>query len=81
MKRMGSNKKIAALLNFVFWGFGYLYLGKRKAFGAGMFIVEILEHAPILFLGLGNFWAMPLILYPISHTLISILLAYDVYKE
>ena len=77
---MGNSRKIAAILNFFLWGFGYLYLGKRKAFGAGMFIVEILEHAPIIFLNASTWWSWPFVLYPASHLLIGILLAYDAYK-
>ena len=38
------NKKpwLAALLNFLFYGAGYVYLGKKKGFGIGLIIAWIL---------------------------------------
>lgn len=76
-----KNAWIAAFLNFVLWGIGYIYLGKKKGFGAGLLLAEILEHMPILFLGIAWFTVLPGVLYPIGHTLISITLAADAYSE
>ena len=38
---MGRNWGVAVLLNFFFSGLGYLYLGKRKAFGVIVFLGNI----------------------------------------
>jgi len=73
--------RIAALLNLFFWGVGYIYLGKRKGIGAGLFLAELIEHMPILFLGMPWFIVLPGILYPLGHILISVMLAVDVYEE
>lgn len=72
---------LAAFLNFFLWGVGYVYAGKKKVFGAGLLLAEILEHLPILFLGIAWFTAVPGILYPLGHTIISIVLAADVYSD
>jgi len=39
---------LAALLNFIFTGLGYLYVGKRKTFGALLLTSEFLVFAWIL---------------------------------
>jgi hypothetical protein len=43
---MGSNRErspwVSALLNFFIWGGGYIYNGKRKAFGAGLILARAL---------------------------------------
>jgi hypothetical protein len=68
-------------LNFFLWGSGYIYNGTRTIFGIGLIIVEILEHAPLFIFGLNQRLSLPLILYPLSHLLTSLLLAYDAYIE
>jgi hypothetical protein len=42
MDKMSKKKPwIAALLNLLFWGLGYIYNGKRKVFGVMLFISVI----------------------------------------
>lgn len=71
---------IAAFLNFIVWGLGYIYKGK-SGFGLVWIIAYIFAHLPIYFLGWEYaFTEMAGILTFTSHIIISILLAYDVYK-
>lgn len=84
MKRENMTRKspwVAAVLNLLIWGAGYIYNGVRTAYGVGLIVVEILEHAPLFYLGLEATVSFPIMLYPISHLLISVLLAYDGYKD
>jgi hypothetical protein len=76
-----ANPWIPALLNFFIWGGGYIYNGKRKTFGAGLIAVAILEHSPLLVLGLNFVLSYPYYLYLLGHLLISTLFAYDAYNE
>jgi len=73
-----ENKKpwLAALLNFIIWGLGYLYVGERKNFGILLVIGEILligltATQP---LGLSELLALP------GSIIISLAFAYDGYK-
>ena len=72
-------KLIAAILNFVIWGLGYIYLGKKLLFGFGFLIITILIHIPVVYHHTVYYFQMPGILILISHLIISMLLAYDVY--
>ena len=74
------NPGVAALLNFLIWGTGYIYNRRRVAFGVGMIIVEIFL-LPVFFLRLGMFMAFPFIIYPFAFLILALLLAYDGYKE
>ena len=48
-----KNPLLAGLINFFIWGGGYLYIGKKQTLGFGLIFVAILEHSPLLILGLG----------------------------
>ena len=75
------NPWIPTILNFFIWGSGYIYNGKRKIFGAGLILVAVLEHSPLLVLGLNFVLSYPYYLYLLGHLLISTLFAYDAYNE
>jgi hypothetical protein len=74
------NPLVAALINFFFWGGDYIYLGKRTTFGYGLLLVEILEHNPLLVLGLGIITKYPYYFYVIGHLLLCTLFAWDAYN-
>lgn len=72
---------IAAVLNFFFWGLGYLCYGRKKVFGllilSGYFVLIVVN----LFIDV-ELISSPLVISGyIGDTLISLALAYDVYKE
>jgi hypothetical protein len=71
---------LAGLINFFFWGGGYIYLGKRTTFGYGLLLVEILEHSPLIVFGLGIITQYPYYLYVAGHLLLSTLFAWDAYN-
>jgi len=73
-----ASKGVAAVLNLLFWGAGYLYLGKRKILGGGLLIGFMLMHMPILYLGMDWFMKSPGLYAFIAHLVISFTLAYDV---
>ena len=75
------NPWIPTILNFFIWGSGYIYNGKRKIFGTGLILVAVLEHSPLLVLGLNFVLSYPYYLYLLGHLLISTLFAYDAYNE
>lgn len=83
---MGTTKSpwVAAFLNFVIWGSGYLYINHRKVLGAGLLLVMffnvsilltipdviILSSSELFFLWISFFWVA-----------LSVLFAVDVYRE
>jgi hypothetical protein len=75
-----KNPLLAGLFNFLTWGGGYLYVGKKKTFGYGLILVAILEHSPLMILGLGIITTYPYFLYLAGHLVLSTLLAYDSYS-
>jgi hypothetical protein len=80
--RTGSiNPWIPTILNFFIWGSGYIYNRKRKIFGTGLILVAVLEHSPLLILGLNFVLSHPYYLYLLGHLLILTLFAYDAYIE
>lgn len=73
---------IAAVLNFVLWGSGYLYVGKKKGFGLGWLLAYMLAHLPIYYLGWEFYFTQLAGMFMmLAHIMISILLAYDVYAK
>jgi len=73
-----EKKNIAAVLNFLVWGAGYLYLGKRKVLGIGLVISYLVFLLPLAL----ESEMIPLLLKIIVPiTLISFLFAYDAYEE
>ena len=74
-----KNPWIAALLNFLFYGAGYIYAGKRKALGWGLIVVFIIMSVEF-FLGSINHIKDPISTHMASTTLLGIILAYDVFR-
>ena len=69
---------LAATLNFIFFGAGYLYLGKKKTFGAiliAAFVVMTIEY----FLGTLSHLGNLINTHTISMTVLALALAYDAY--
>jgi len=80
----GKSPYLAAFLNFMVWGSGYLYIKHRKILGSGLVLVTFLNFAILMtipeivllrtselfFIWLSFLWA-----------LMSILFAIDVYME
>lgn len=65
---------LAAILNFLLPGLGYVYVGKRSAFGIGLVLTSVL-----LWWGVG-IDDMPPITW-VDGLITSILLAYDGYND
>lgn len=73
---------VAAILNFVIWGSGYLYKRERSTLGWLLLLGYVLVHWYWLSIGIITAWTtMPGIIAVIGHLLISAGLAYDVYRE
>ena len=79
MKKRKKAPWIAAMLNFLFYGAGYLYAGKKKALGWGLIVVFIVMSVEFL-IGDVNHVSDPINTHSISITLLSLILAYDGYK-
>lgn len=80
MKR--KNKSLAAFLNFIVWGAGYLYKGEKILFGFLLLAGYILVHLYWFTIGWGLVWTtLRGFTSLIGHLLISTALAYDTYKE
>ncbi len=75
-----ASKGVAAVLNLLFWGAGYIYLGKKKTLGAGLIIGFLLMHLPLLYTGLEWFLTVPGIYVLIGQLVLSFTTAYDVLK-
>jgi len=73
-----SNKNpfIAAVINFLFWGLGYVYFGKRIIFGHLVFLGFFFVHLP-LFYGV-NWLEIPGIFTLTGHLVISLAFALDI---
>lgn len=76
-------RKLAAVLNILIWGSGYLYLGDRTVMGGSLLGGYLLIH----WFWIVEFGVVPaltsvdtLIVFA-GHLLISAGLAYDVYRE
>ncbi len=68
-----KNPWIAAVLNFVLPGLGYIYVGKRLVFGVGLALLSII---------IGIYWIffeIPFIMI-VDSLVVEFLLAYDGYK-
>lgn len=69
---------LAALLNFVIPGVGYLYNGKRKLFGMLLILVGVVSTTDMVY----NNWFPPFtILGVISLFIMLISFGYDAYQE
>ncbi len=75
-----KNPLLVGILNFFIWGSGYLYIGQKKTLGYGLLLVAVLEHSPLLILGLSIIAQYPYYLYLSGHLVLSTILAYDAYS-
>lgn len=71
-----KNPLTAAVINFFFWGLGYVYFGKRIIFGHLAFLGFFFVHLP-LFYGV-NWLETPGIFTLMGHLAISLAFALDV---
>jgi len=76
---MRKNPWIAALLNFLFYGGGYIYAGKKKTLGYGLILVFVIMSIEVLFGNISHI-ADPISTHTISMTVLAVILAYDVYS-
>ncbi|MHA1719954.1 MAG: hypothetical protein ACTSWX_06400 [Promethearchaeota archaeon] len=72
---------IAFILNFFLWGSGYIYLKKRQFLGIGLLVAEILMHISWIYLGFNAIFGIPGIYNSIGMIILSLVLAYDAYKN
>ena len=72
---------VAALLNFIIWGTGYIYNGKRIVLGIGLLLGMILMHSVVFLLGVRWFISSQGMLIFISHIVLSLTFAYDAYSD
>ncbi len=72
---------IAAVLNFVIWGTGYIYNGNRLLKGVGLIIFELFELMFVVFSGFTQLVHFPGIIFLLSHLILALILAYDAYKD
>jgi hypothetical protein len=74
-----KNPWVAALLNLLFYGAGYLYIGKKKAFGVGLIIVAVIIGIETVLIPMDHL-GDPVGTHSVSMTAMGIVLAYDGYK-
>lgn len=78
MNNKKKNPWIAALLNFLFYGAGYLYVGKKKTFGIGLVIVAVIMGIETVVRPMSHL-GDPLGTHLVSMTALGFVLAYDGY--
>jgi len=74
-----KNPFAGAIINFFFWGLGYVYCQKRSFFGYIVFIGFIFVHLPLLY-GV-NWLDAPGIFICIGHIVISFAFAIDIIES
>lgn len=74
-----KNPFTAAIINFFFWGLGYIYCGKRNIFGGLVFAGFFFVHLPILYAV--NLVEIPGIFTLIGHIILSFAFAFDVLER
>lgn len=73
-----KNPFTASILNFFFWGLGYLYCGKKHLFGYLVFIAFLFVHLPLFY---GQNWTeYPGFFTSMGHIILSMAFAVDVIK-
>lgn len=78
MAKRKKNPWIAAVLNFLLYGLGYIYNGKRLLFGAGLVIFGIVYFAVLMMLNLPEaVWDW----ITIFGFIFALLFAYDGFQE
>ena len=85
-----KNPITAAALNFLIWGLGYLYIGKRTVLGIGfltayvsfiIYIVVVFQLPPLPPTPYDDSYAIAGLLFLLYQFMISATLAYDAYRE
>ena len=85
MSLIEKNPKIAAALNLIFWGLGFIYVGRRVVLGVALIFAELLFC-------LSYFTAFPEILsgtglklssslFMVFWVFLTVLLIYDSYRD
>ncbi len=74
-----KNPWIAAILNFFFWGTGYVYNGKRVWFGIGLFVSDVFMMWSAVIQTLQSGGVESIMWHGL--VLITLLFAYDAYRE
>lgn len=77
---MGKNPWIAALLNFLTYGGGYLYSGCRVKLGIGLLAVFLVMGGETI-LSPGGHFSNPFGTHMLSMSVLSLVLAYDAFSE
>lgn len=79
IKKLKKNPWLAAVLNFLFWGGGYIYNGKRVNYGIGLVVATFIVHGlKSIFLPIGSLIRTIVSLVFIG---LSVYFAIDGYKE
>lgn len=81
IKHREINPAISAVLNFILWGIGYIYNGKRLVLGISLLLAMIIMHSTIFYLGFHWYLSMAGFMVILSHLIISLALAYDAYSD
>ncbi len=81
IKHREINPAVSAFLNFILWGIGYIYNGKRLVLGISLLLAMIIMHATVFYLGLHFYLTMPGLMIILSHLILSLALAYDAYTD
>lgn len=76
---MGKNPWIAAMLNFLTYGGGYLYSRIRMRLGAGLLLVFLVMSLETI-ISPGGHFSNPFGTHMFSMTVLSLALAYDVFR-
>jgi hypothetical protein len=80
----GRNPWVAAFLNIITWGAGYLYIGHRRVLGAGLLIVFLLNVMVLIsipYVVLLTYSEMFFIWGMFVWSMLSALFAIDVFNE
>jgi len=75
---MGKSPWLAAILNFLLIGLGYVYVGKRIGFGIALVLWSVIVYGATMSTPMFYLQMSPLIL--LDSFVFSVLFAYDGYK-
>ena len=78
---MDKKPWLAALLNFFFYGAGYLYLGRKKGLGIGLIIGWILVRVGEISIYMTNLVFERWLILFLGLTVFMLTFAYDGYQE
>ncbi|MBI4895671.1 MAG: hypothetical protein HY831_04220 [Candidatus Aenigmarchaeota archaeon] len=81
IKHREINPAVSAILNFILWGIGYIYNGKRLILGISLLLAMIIMHSTVFYLGFHFYLTTAGLMILLSHLIISLALAYDAYSD